>query len=257
LALLTPTGGLRYHFRAWLYRDTVWKPYVDAVGAWLLEWHPPERALLLVGPSGGYSLPAALLTRFERITGVEPDPVARWIFRRRFSSALRAKGASLEWDRGDWFSPDASGFHIDRLARLVARHPDLAVLFCNFLGQMPLLDRRERHTDSLARWFDALPSALGERSFASYHDRFSAPVRPRVAYEFRTPNALDDEALGTEVYVSATKREDRVDIVSHGTARLFPNRPRAYFSWEIVRGFWHLIEGVRSENPRGDDGPRG
>ena len=63
--LVSPTGGLIYHWRAWRYRRSLWRPFIEPLAIWLADWTPAERALLLVGPSAGYCLPAALLERFE------------------------------------------------------------------------------------------------------------------------------------------------------------------------------------------------
>ena len=56
---LSPSGGLVYHLRALRHRHG-WQPYADRLAGWLQAWSPPCRSLVLIGPSAGWTLPAAL-----------------------------------------------------------------------------------------------------------------------------------------------------------------------------------------------------
>ena len=75
--LLAPSGGLVYHLRALRHRHGLWAPFQRVVADWLAGWQPGRRELVIVGPSAGYALPAGFLRRFERVTALEPDPLAR------------------------------------------------------------------------------------------------------------------------------------------------------------------------------------
>lgn len=77
MSLLTPSGGLVYHLRAWRYRAGLWAPFRQAVETWLASALLGPGELVLVGPSGGHCLPEVVLRRFERIVVLEPDPLAR------------------------------------------------------------------------------------------------------------------------------------------------------------------------------------
>lgn len=182
-----PTGGFGYHVRALLYGRSRWSPFRQEIARWLRAWAPPERELLLVGPSGGYSLDPAFLCAFSRIIAVDIDPLAALIFRLRFGRLLRDRGVALAWDSRDHLSPGPQGFSLRPLCSLVAAHPEAAVLFCNLLGQLPMLgdDRLPDQSDddppegSYERWLLGLPAALAGRSWATYHDRISGDCRPR------------------------------------------------------------------------------
>jgi hypothetical protein len=246
---ISQTGGLRYHLRAMRYAGGLWRPYLAAVRAWLDAWRAPERALVLIGPSAGYSLHAGFLTRFQSVTAVDPDGVAAWLFRRRLGAALARAGTSLRWVREDYLSPGPAGFDIARLANwLDAEHPGAAVLFANVLGQLYLL-ASERDADSFVRWKRALPEALGARSYASYHDRLSGALRPRIPADWTPPAVPTDDALAEVLYADALREHAEAggaeaELEQHGTADLFPGMPRSYFAWEIAPGRHHLIEAV-------------
>lgn len=246
LRWLNPTGGLRYHLRALRYRAR-WEGYVAGVARWLRAWAPPEDRLVLVGPSAGYSLDATFLTSFRALFAVDPDPIARALFQRRFGPALRAAGTTLTWDTRDYLSPGPRGFDPAGMHALLSLHPGAAVLFCNVLGQLRLLDPDDAFRTSFEMWKSALPDLLAGRSWASYHDRLSGPIAPVVPEGFRAPDAMSNEELGEAFYVTdALVAEDAspIEIVEHGTADLFPGRPREYLVWEILPQWHHLIEWV-------------
>lgn len=67
LASLSPSGGLTYHLRALRWRRRLWAPFRAQVAAWLAAWQPPCSELLLLGPSAGYTLDPAFLSRFAAI----------------------------------------------------------------------------------------------------------------------------------------------------------------------------------------------
>lgn len=62
--------------------------------------------------------------RFERVTALEPDPLARWLL------ARRPDAGRLSVSRLDCLTTP------DGLAQLAAAHPHAAVLFSNVLGQV-------------------------------------------------------------------------------------------------------------------------
>ena len=126
-ALMTPSGGLRYHARALGHRRRLWGDFRRALALWLWQWQPGDRPLLLVGPSAAWCLPDALFRRFPTIDVLEPDPFARLLLGRR----LRALGNAPRWHTTDYLDPTAA-----RLPALAADFPEHAILFCNVLGQL-------------------------------------------------------------------------------------------------------------------------
>lgn len=162
--LLAPSGGLVYHLRALRRRHGLWAPFQRVVASWLAGWQPGRRELVIVGPSAGYALPAGFLRRFERVTALEPDPLARGLLARRPDAARL--GFSAPRLPG---TPAPTG-----LARLAAAHPGQRSLFSNVLGQLaaPAED-----------WRRLIARHLSGHAWASYHDVISttAPRSPAAS----------------------------------------------------------------------------
>jgi hypothetical protein len=250
---LHPSGGLRYHLRAARYRNTLWREYIQRVQQWLSSWSPGEGSLLLVGPSGGYSLEPTFLTRFRRIEALDPDPLAERIFRARFHKTLGQAHTRLHWNRSDVFSPSPDGFQIARFAEFLQRDVprETAVLFSNFLGQMYLLDPKDSYGESLQQWLHALPSVLSGRSWGSYHDRFSGNVKPSIPPGFTAVDTVSNEQLA-EIFYAGIEVDPEVEVVEledHRTEALFPGRMKTYIPWEIEPGVFHVIEAVCHVEP--------
>ena len=223
-ALLHPSGGLRYHLRARRH-ERLWAPFHVRVMTWLQDWQPDARELVLLGPSGGYALPAPWLARFHAIHALEPDPLARLILRQRFPRAAIAFHAA-----GDLAMPGG-------VARLVARHPDAAFLFCNLLGQElvgqpPSFLRRA--------WLDELAAALRGRPWASWHELASTTRRParETVFGAHCPERLEDA-------LALFWDGGELDIVDHETFGMGLEQPREYAVWRLLPERWHLIEWLR------------
>jgi hypothetical protein len=222
--LFHPSGGLAYHFRAWRFRRSLWQPFHGQVAAWLSDWRPSARHLVLVGPCGGYALNTGFLTGFERLTLLEPDRVARLVFARRFPGLNPDfyGGAELGGDQG--------------FAWLAQTFPDAAFLFCNLLGQTLIgqgagFDRND--------WLSTLAPALAGRAWASWHDVASTgrpPDRTDVFVQERTDldRALAHYWQGGELVIQ-----------DHDCAALAPDLPRQYTLWTLMPGHHHLVEWVQ------------
>lgn len=211
--LIHPSGSLIYHWRAWRYRNKLWHPFRDQVSAWLAQWQPTPRHLVLIGPSAGYTLNPSFLCRFQRISALEPDRLARHLLTRRFP-----------------------GIHFDfhpalyRPEMLLASFPEAAYLFCNLLGQT--------WTDiDPSLWRPALEATLTGRAWASYHDIVSTGRRPeaRGNIDLSTMEPMD-ELLG--------RFWTRGDLIvdDHGTYGMFADLPRRYALWQLTPKRVHLIE---------------
>lgn len=226
MMLLHPSGSLAYHLRAWRWQNSLWLPFHAQVRRWLTDWRPSCRHLVLIGPSGGYDLSRQFLERFERITVLEPDPLARWLLRRRL------RGIRIEWQDGE-FLPQPGGF-----ARLAARFPDAAFLFCNLLGQdligqPPAFDR--------AVWLAELAPALRGRAWASWHDRVSTPRQPQRQVHPEYPHAVALDELLTQFWEGG-----ELDLVDHDTVGICPACRHRYAIWHLAPRAWHLIEWVEA-----------
>jgi len=220
--LLHPSGSLPYHLRAWRWRHSFWAPFHAQVRRWLTDWHPDTNHLVLIGPSAGYALPAQFLARFARISLLEPDPVARWLLRRRFPEAA--------FDAQDSeYLAQPGGF-----ARLAAAYPDAAFLFCNLLGQE--LQGQPAAFDRAA-WLAELEPALAGRPWASWHDLVSTARAPDSQMPLRLDQAIPLDELLTQFWHGG-----KLEVSDHETAGLCPQAPRSYSIWHLAPARYHLIE---------------
>ncbi|MCB1962530.1 MAG: hypothetical protein KDF24_05130 [Rhodocyclaceae bacterium] len=212
-----PSGGLGYHWRARRYRVRLWQPYHARVAQWLAAWQPPCRTLVLVGPSAGYALSDEFIARFAHCVVLEPDPLARWLLKRRLGAA-RCRFETL-----DVFDDPAA------LAALGTRAADTAILFCNVIGQA--LD-----ADTAPPWRARQHAALVNHHWASWHDCFSSTVAP-VAL----PDA-DDIARGADASAEVARRlwaGLRCAVVDHGTFGWLPETQHAL--WHLAPHQWHVV----------------
>jgi hypothetical protein len=213
----------------------LWQPVRGALSSWLSSWDPPERQLLLIGPSAGYTLPLTWLARFDHLTVLEPDPFAAWLLRRRLTRIEGSPG--LTFIAEDHLLADP-----ERLVSLATEHHESALLFSNVLGQLRHLldaDGQERRLQSVKR---AVSCVLRGRSWASYHDRVSGAVRPDLpAAGLHTSQRLTDDRISA-LYAGA---KQQVTLYDHASDGIFANDlPHAYFAWELTPGYVHLLEGV-------------
>jgi hypothetical protein len=208
-----------------------------------LGFAPAAKTLVLVGPSGGYCLQPFFFERFERVVCLEPDPLARIVFRRRLDSAPLEQRPRLEFITEDHLvnAPE-------RLPKLVEGLGDSALLFTNVIGQLrSLLGVDSVNDPRLQRVREHVAAAIEGRAFASFHDRVSGLVRPHIEPPHQVAARLDDNAMMAEFYQFAELGRGRggVELLDHLTSGFFPDRlPHTYFFWEILPGRFHLIEGV-------------
>lgn len=217
-----PSGGLIYHLRAARYRRRLWRPFHAVVAGWLAGWRPEATHLVLVGPSGGYALAAEFLARFPRVTALEPDPLARFLLRRRFPDVAFhwADSAALARPEGfDW---------------LAQAFPDAAFLFCNLLGQEPAGPSRDFHR---AAWLARLEPALDGRAWASWHDLASTSRAPDRSSVLSLPRAEPLEQVLARYWDGG-----ELEVCDHGCAGLCPASPREYAMWTLRPGHHHLVE---------------
>ncbi len=211
--LFHPSGGLVYHWRAWRHGRTGWGAYTETVAGWLDDWQPTPRHLVLVGPSAGYSLTPAFLARFDTVTALEPDPLARFLLARRFAGNTIA------------FAPGLADFgHLPR------HFPGAAYLFCNLLGQTIDLTTRPG-------WQSSLEQAMAGQAWASYHDLLSTSVPPSTLARCHTPPDTPLEVIAGHYW-----SEQSLAAVDHGTHGLRPDLPRQHVIWPLQPGQYHLVE---------------
>jgi len=221
------SGGLRWHGRALIRRHALWKPFREALAAFLARWQPATRSLILVGPSAGWCLPDTFLSRFDRIIAVDPDFWAPLLFRR-----LHPHARLVDWIRADFFV---------QAPELLAREPDAALLFCNVLGQLRFAGLSDAEiTTRLA----SLPTLLAGHPWASYHELLSGEtdLTPRALPLAGTPFA---EALLRQLGLSG-------EWLDHGAGSVLPPMAaRDIVPWRFAPERLHLVEmGIGGERGR-------
>ena len=214
--LLDPSGGVVYHLRALHHRHRLWAPFHRVVAGWLADWQPPRRELVIVGPNAGYALPAGFLARFEAVTALEPDPLARWLLRRRRDAA------QVRFGRLDCLAT------ADGLAHLAARFPAAAILFSNVLGQLDA---------PAADWQTLLARHLPGHAWSSYHDVISTGASPAHRDACTVSGA---ETLAATLARFWTDRQ--LEVIDHRTFRLDGTGPFGYAVWPLTPRCWHLVE---------------
>lgn len=245
--LTNAAGGVAYHWVALRYRRRLWTPYRLAVAELLRTWAPAEPELVLIGPSAGWNLDAEFLLRFQVVHAIEPDPLARWLLRRRFPRVRWAMSTR------DYFSPHGPGAWPDRLAQLFADYPSQALLFFGFLGQLIVL-----HPDAVAQeqgelvaaapgfvhWKAALRNLLAGRTWCSVHDRWVAH-QPPVDGALGSGGALvPAESPGPAAIWPAS-----APVADVLTEDLVPDRHRQWLLWRRLPDRWHAMEAAWDRQP--------
>jgi hypothetical protein len=186
-----------------------------------------------------------LFERFERVVCLEPDPLARWLFRRKLEKAPLDRRPRLEF-----IAEDHLVRYPERLPKLTETLGDCALLFSNVLGQLrELLEISEKSDPNLERIRRAITEATHGRPFASFHDRVSGRLRPNFVQPFHCDHRLSDEALVAHLYKHSFGPGNTGEnlLLDHLTEGLFPDElPHEYFLWPLEPRRYHVIEAVLS-----------
>jgi hypothetical protein len=239
-AWINPAGGLRYHARA-LFGARLWAPFRHALNGWLSSRELSAERVLLVGPSAAHCLSDQFLSRFSQVSALEPDPLAGFLLLRR----LRRLGARGRVERSDQLlRPLLDG--TNGLAESLRSDPELAVVFCNVLGQTRFLLEDDEHARFKMAFRAKIVPLLERRTWLSFHDRLSGTLAPEFAQPFTAPARLTDAEVLRELY-RAGSAPGSAELLDHGSDDFFPSaRPHTYFNWQIDRERYHLIEALAS-----------
>lgn len=229
-SLLNDSGGLVYHWSAFRHRRNLWLPFISGIEKSLSEeWNPQSKSLIIFGPSAGWTLTREFLSRFEHVLCVEPDPVARLLFGRRFQVddlKFESRANILPWFGGD-------------LKSFLAETPDASVLFSNLLGQLPLLiPAKERTLSGEAKAQHRFLEALEGREWATYHDVLSSNTEPKRQAPIETKET-DLEKLAGLYFDSGHSKT----IIDHETAWL---KASSFRPWRLTPDTTHIV-GFRCE----------
>jgi hypothetical protein len=249
-AWLNPAGGLRYHVRA-LASGRRWAPFRASLAEWLGGFEPGVPRAVLVGPSAGYTLPDAFLRRFTAITVLEPDPIAGFLLTRR----LRRLGvAELRLEQKDQLIlPLLTGR--PGLVETLRSDPRVCLIFGNLLGQTRFLLPEPEFERFKAAFRERIWPLLKGRSWLAFHDRLSGDLAPSFKTPFLANARLDDAAVLRELYPPGHPGAP-VELFDHRSDGFFPSQlPHHYFTWQIDRRRYHLIEGVASSSGAASSAP--
>ncbi len=152
-----------YHWRAWRKRKD-WGDFREQIADWLGDFAGRQDELILIGPSGGYTLQTEWLKRFKKIHAYDLDPLAPLFFRARHGRLPVAfHNQDLFWDEGRLSTVS--------LKTALKKHPRAAVLISNLLGQLLLEHPTDDRTWEI--FLNRLRFTLKDREWASYHDLFT------------------------------------------------------------------------------------
>jgi len=236
--LFNVAGGLPYHALARRYRHLLWQDYAKQVEQSLLLWAPAGDELVVVGPSGGWLLPQSLLQRYVRVTAIEPDPLARWLLRRRFP------GLAWSFDVHDYFTPYGDCPWREGLHRLAAQYPHQPIYFAEFLGQFmglyPNAVAREVgdavvEAPAFAAWKHEFWQVFCHRPVFSSHDRLVARQPPHT-FCLQLPTEYSAAELAAQLW------HPDAAVADPQSGGLFPGLPRRVAVWQRRPGYWHAME---------------
>lgn len=231
-AALTSTGGLSYHYMAVRYQNRLWRRFHESLNILLCNWRHFSNEVVLIGPSAGYSLSTEFLQAFKAIHVYDPDPLAKWLFLRRFPQL------PVHW------SLDSPFFHsstdsVQSLWSLRNKYPDAAVLFCNVIGQWPLLEDVDE--GDIQGFTDQLSQVYNQSNWASFHDLFSGPSKWRKWSHSQQRQKVNFSNL--EDVESFWKDTRGGPLTDHLTFKMFKRASyRQHLIWPLTRRQVHIVE---------------
>ncbi len=232
--LFRPSGGVFYHWRG-LRRRKLWRSFSTSLAAWLESWNIPPSELLLISPSGGYTLPHAWLKKFTKIQAFDLDPLAPWLFR------MRHRGLNINFVCTDMFWQN-DRLNLAALRKALHDHPKAAVLFCNVLGQLPL-----EGTLTEAAWtgyLDELRELMATRHWATYHDLYTIENLPRTEHAVTVERLAQAATIEAALAFSGSPGKlEVIDHLLHGSWS--QGLESQLMAWSLSDRCLHVIEGLR------------
>lgn len=251
-ALFGRSGGLGYHFAAFVFSRELWSPFRERLTEELnervqrlagdddfSEWH-----LYWVGPSGGYCLKSEWLSRFGAVTALDLDPFAEFVLKNRTRK-------DLHFRRVDFFqSLEAQNWNLEGWVSQAKRNGESKLkplfLFSNLLGQLEFV-YNERGFEQVTQ---GLEKAFRETRipWISFHDRLSvkssASGSTKVIFDRKAlKKPLSLQELGEAFYEDFPTSQAR-EMEEHRIGEWFQHAraPYRYLSWQLTRDTAQLIE---------------
>lgn len=229
------SGGALYHWRA-LTQAHLWRPFKQDLERWLEQWEIPTKELILIGPSGGHTLPRRWLKNFDKIQAYDVDPLAPTLFR------MRHRGLNLQYHMQNMFSLDKE-LSLAPLRRLRRANPLTPILFCNVLGQLPL---EFAITDqSWQNYLQEFSTLLMGTAWSSYHDAFSIQQLPLQLHQQFAQRLRKSQTIEQ----ATANLEHDCTLFDHMTSGEWSKElSKLTWTWSLTSTNMHIIEGVRARH---------
>ncbi len=227
------SGGLAYHYLAWRHKK-LWLPYQAQLKNFFEKNIPVCGQLVIIGASGGYTLPNSWLSQFEQIFVVDPDPLAHFFFHRQHPNL------SPIWSKKNYLLDSSYRWDPSGLNNLLRDYPDCLPFFSNIIGQLPLLIREPdlSHFSTWSIWQKEWSKTLSKKSWVSVHDLFSSQQEPNLPFPSNI-TSLSKQDLIEKLY----SKEKSVTLTDHLTYNLLPKATTsAHFIWPLFSQQIHLVE---------------
>lgn len=238
--IFSPGGGIYYHTRALWRSKRLWSPFREQIGDWLADWLPQnQKKIVLVGPSAAYCLPPSFLETFQDVVGIDPDPLARLLFKKQFSK-IRA-----HWEFHDYLGTTKARLDPAGLDHLLSEFSHHAILFCNVLGQLPLYFKKNSSFETdFNNWKRYFNESMKGRCWASFHDRYSTASKPNND-RLQTRSEISLEQLATKFF-NSRDQAPRLHFNDHLTGGIMPEQSRIYLGWKFSGQCYHIVEAIHS-----------
>jgi hypothetical protein len=265
--MITASGGLVYHARAArsLFKlfnpDATWSPTRQKVSSWVHDWVELHRFknLILIGPSAAYLINKDVWSEVEHLVVIEPDRIAKWIFKMRFPSM---PGAQLPLTHRPASPRSCTWLHRSDLLPYFSRDPNefskflqnydpesTGILFFGCLGQMPFHEKDFSRKEAEAR--SLLLAATEPFSMASLHDLSSVTVPALSKKAARDLAQLDLHLPGSEYgprviqdlvgQLSGQLADSASSLVWTDHDTYWLGRPRAICPWTLTSKQIHIL----------------
>jgi len=261
--MITASGGIVYHARAarglikLLNPVCSWNPTRRHVSSWVRQWVESHRfkTLILVGPSAAYLMDDNIWSEIEQLVVIEPDRIAKWVFKRRFPELPRGSNSFVWIPRRDllpYFSKQSDLFS-DFLKNYDPQ--TTGILFFGCLGQLAFHKNEFSRAEDKSRAL--LLAATRHFNTASLHDLASVTIPAISAKTASEVSGIqlnlagptyNADALGNliEQVSSCLPRQTTLSWTDHDTYWL--GCPKKICTWGLTRKQIHIL-GFTSQSP--------
>lgn len=238
---MNQTGGFFYHYLAFRNSAKYWSVFRREI----LDFLRPKfknGKTLWVGPSAGYSLDKELIKpRLAKDYFVEVDFLSKIIFKLRFGKPL------------NWITSSAFRFTKDPVesaqltAAILNSYSVDTVIFCNILGQLPLL-YPAAGSNYWNQFYGSLMNDI-ESSIVSYHDWLTVMAKPAELDELELDISIENlksEKSVQEFLLTKPNKKREWKLIDHHTGKL-SKYSESKCLWRKDKNSLHLMDCISLE----------